>query len=98
MPLYEFHCETCNNISEHLMKLTDKAPTECSCGAQNSLKKVISRSNFVLKGTGWYETDFKEKSSEKKQTSSSQSSQKTEEKAPKQKEKPASTESNPKTS
>ena len=35
------------------------------CG-HNEVRKLISKVGFQLKGTGWYETDFKDKKSFKK--------------------------------
>jgi len=45
---------------ELTMKMSDKNPENCdSCGL-GPLQKLIGRSTaFVLKGSGWYETDFK---------------------------------------
>ena len=31
----------------------------CAACGQDALKKLVSASKFVLKGQGWYETDFK---------------------------------------
>jgi putative FmdB family regulatory protein len=89
MPLYEFSCESCEQTSEHLMKISDPNPEICPvCGAKHTLKKLVSRSNFVLKGTGWYETDFKG-TPEKKITSTQGAAKKTETSSSK-KETPAS--------
>ena len=67
MPLYEYQCEKCNVVHELFMNLSDKAPEKCaSCGKKDSLKKIMSRTHFVLKGQGWYETDFKQKNEPKK--------------------------------
>lgn len=64
MPLYEFKCETCLKIEEHLLRFTDVSPETClSC--EGRLTKQVSQSSFVLKGSGWYETDFKTKSKDK---------------------------------
>lgn len=61
MPLYEYECKKCGTISEFLQKISDPAPSACpSCG-ESKLEKLVSRTNFILKGTGWYETDFKSK-------------------------------------
>jgi putative FmdB family regulatory protein len=74
VPIYEFKCSSCGVIIEKIMKLSDAAPSLCKCGSQNKLIKLMSRTNFVLKGQGWYETDFKDKKQNKSsqgQTSSS---------------------------
>ncbi len=78
MPLYEFSCGSCHETSEHLMKISDKSPEICPfCQKEGSLKKLMSRSNFVLKGTGWYETDFKDqKKTKKEKVTTSSSSEK----------------------
>lgn len=69
MPIYEFQCSSCGQLTEIIMKISDSAPSHCQCGAQNSLQKIVSRTNFVLKGSGWYETDFKNNSSKSKVSS-----------------------------
>jgi len=44
---------------EALQKMSDPKLTDCpACGA-SSLKKQVTAAAFKLKGTGWYETDFK---------------------------------------
>lgn len=59
MPLYEYGCSACGEVSEISHRLADPAPVECpACGAPK-LSKLISAAGFRLKGEGWYETDFK---------------------------------------
>ena len=83
MPLYEYSCDSCQQTSEHLMKISDSAPEFCPlCKEKGVLKKLVSRSNFVLKGTGWYETDFKG-TPEKKGASKQSTVKKTETSSPK---------------
>lgn len=66
MPLYEYQCDKCKTVHELFMNLSDKDPQHCdNCGAKDSLKKIMSRTHFVLKGQGWYETDFKQKNNTK---------------------------------
>ena len=65
MPLYEFECQACGQITEMLMKISDPQPDLCSCEKKGSLRKKMSRTSFVLKGQGWYETDFKTKPAKK---------------------------------
>src|SRR6187551_3777446 len=59
MPFYEYECPHCGYDEEVLQKITDKPLTQCpSCG-KKGLKKLMSAPLFRLKGSGWYETDFK---------------------------------------
>ena len=66
MPIYEYQCSNCNNHIEKLQKINDEPLITCPDCQKKSLSKVVSSSGFRLKGTGWYETDFKNKSSAKK--------------------------------
>ena len=62
MPIYEYGCSKCQKIHEVTQKLADKPLTKCpECGGK--VEKLISRSSFALKGSGWYTTDYKKKSS-----------------------------------
>ena len=57
MPIYEYQCIACEKITEAMQKFSDEPLTVCpECGGQ--LKKLISNTSFVLKGTGWYKTDY----------------------------------------
>jgi putative FmdB family regulatory protein len=89
MPIYEYQCEACKEETEVLQKISDAPLEVCpACGAA-SLKKKVSAAAFRLKGSGWYETDFKtgdkknlagagDKKSEGKDTSTSGKAGKTE--------------------
>ena len=57
MPIYEYQCTKCNEKFEVMQKITDAPLSECSsCGGE--LKKLITNTSFVLKGSGWYVTDY----------------------------------------
>jgi putative FmdB family regulatory protein len=61
MPIYEYVCTNtnCGHELEALQKMSDERLVFCpSCG-ESTLKRKISAAGFRLKGTGWYETDFK---------------------------------------
>lgn len=59
MPIYQYRCESCGHELEKMQKLSDAPLTDCPACGHPSLKKVISPVGFRLKGSGWYETDFK---------------------------------------
>ena len=61
MPIYEYKCDECGAIFENFQKITDKDIDICQSCKKSGIKKLISSSGFRLKGSGWYETDFKGK-------------------------------------
>jgi putative FmdB family regulatory protein len=59
MPFYEYECQACKYYAEVMQKISDAPLSRCpSCG-KRALKKLVSVPVFRLKGSGWYETDFK---------------------------------------
>lgn len=60
MPIYEYRCEHCGHELEKIQKVSDAPLTDCPACGQPALKKLISAAGFRLKGSGWYETDFKQ--------------------------------------
>ena len=60
MPFYEYSCESCGHELDALQRLSAEPLVDCpACGAA-ALRKKVSAAAFRLKGTGWYETDFKD--------------------------------------
>jgi len=60
MPLYQYRCSNCNVELEIQQRITEPALTDCPNCETNGLKRVISLGGgFVLKGTGFYNTDYK---------------------------------------
>ncbi len=57
MPIYEYQCDGCKEVFEVFQKLSDPAPTQHTCGS-TQVHRVLSNTSFVLKGTGWYITDY----------------------------------------
>jgi len=58
MPLYEYECNACGGRFEAVQKFSDPLKTECVlCNAPN-IRKLLSPTSFVLKGSGWYATDY----------------------------------------
>lgn len=55
MPIYEYSCEQCGQTTDVWQKVDDPPPEQCEkCGQRHSMKKMVSRTTFVLKGGGWY--------------------------------------------
>ncbi|MEC9247862.1 MAG: zinc ribbon domain-containing protein [Pseudomonadota bacterium] len=61
MPIYEYQCTKCEYCFELMQRMSDSPPSKCPECGNPGVKKLISRVGFQLKGTGWYETDFKNK-------------------------------------
>ena len=61
MPIYEYQCTECGQEMEKLQKLDDEPLTVCPECGKPALQKKVSAAGFRLKGSGWYETDFKSK-------------------------------------
>ncbi len=57
MPIYEYQCEACEHKFDMLQKITAEPLKECSeCGGP--VHKLISSTSFILKGGGWYATEY----------------------------------------
>jgi len=61
MPIYEFECTKCGATEEVFQKLNEKPLVKCK-HCSGKLHKLISQSSFHLKGSGWYVTDYANKS------------------------------------
>jgi len=76
MPIYEYQCSACGHELEALQKMSDDALVYCpECHAE-TLKKKISAAAFQLKGSGWYETDFKNSGAKPKEKSNGKEAKK----------------------
>ena len=59
MPIYEYRCSSCGHELEKLQRISDAPLTDCPDCGKPELRRLISAAGFRLKGSGWYETDFK---------------------------------------
>ena len=60
MPIYEYQCESCKHTFEVQQKFSDPLVEACvKCGQH--VRKLISTSGILFKGTGWYVTDYSNK-------------------------------------
>lgn len=62
MPTYQYRCTHCGEITEAVQKFTDPALTVCP-RCEGELRKVFSAVGVVFKGSGFYATDSRGKSS-----------------------------------
>ena len=65
MPIYEYRCESCGHQEEFLQKISEPPFTECPACHKPTFSKMLSAAGFQLKGSGWYATDFKNKTTTK---------------------------------
>ena len=76
MPIYQYQCTECGHGLEALQKMSAAKLVDCPECQAPALKKQLTAAAFKLKGTGWYETDFKnsgKKPAETKPAASSES-------------------------
>ncbi len=61
MPLYEYRCEACGAKEEKLQSFSAPAVHDCpTCGGAEAMHREISRTAFVLSGSGWYANGYSE--------------------------------------
>ena len=61
MPIYEYRCNSCDEITEEFDKITSTVKTiECSFCGQSSTR-IMSLGSFHLKGSGWYKDGYGDK-------------------------------------
>ncbi|MDY0360779.1 MAG: zinc ribbon domain-containing protein [Desulforegulaceae bacterium] len=58
MPIYEYGCENCGKVDEVIQGISEEGPKTCRFCGKGPMKRLISKSSFHLKGTGWYVTDY----------------------------------------
>ena len=54
MPVYEYACEKCKHEFEAEQRISDDPIKVCPKSKARKEKRLISRTSFVLKGSGWY--------------------------------------------
>jgi putative FmdB family regulatory protein len=59
MPIYAYKCASCGHAKDVLQKVSDPVLTECPACGKATFQKQLTAAGFQLKGSGWYETDFK---------------------------------------
>lgn len=63
MPTYEYRCHKCNKTFDKLQTMSEKPLAKCLlCGAAKPERLIGAGSGLIFKGTGFYITDYKNKS------------------------------------
>ena len=62
MPTYQYECSGCGHALEVFQSMNDKRLTKCPECKKNKLQRLIGTgSGIIFKGSGFYETDYKQK-------------------------------------
>ena len=72
MPTYEYRCKECGNELEVVQAFTDDPLTECPV-CSGPLRKVFGNIGITFKGSGFYKTDSRSKSSASRSSEKSES-------------------------
>tara|TARA_B100000953_G_scaffold60140_2_gene47776 strand:- start:172 stop:573 length:402 start_codon:yes stop_codon:yes gene_type:complete len=63
MPIYEYECEKCGVTFEAMQTISEKPMKTCNglgCDEKDNgkVRRIVSQSGFILKGSGWYASDY----------------------------------------
>jgi len=74
MPIYEYLCAKCEHEFEREQRITEDPVKTCPKCRSRRVKRLISQTSFVLKGSGWYADGYgNQKKSSSDDSSSSDS-------------------------
>jgi putative FmdB family regulatory protein len=78
MPTYEYQCQKCGHRFCEFQRIVDPPIKDCpECKKKDCVEQIISGgSGLIFKGSGFYETDYKRKSSGGGESSSGSGSDK----------------------
>jgi putative FmdB family regulatory protein len=63
MPIYEYECEKCEAVFEAMQAISAKPLKTCNglgCNDKDNgkVRRLVSASGFILKGSGWYTSEY----------------------------------------
>ena len=68
MPTYEYECTKCGNKFDVFQKITDEPSAKCPECKARAKRLISSGAGIIFKGSGFYATDYKKKTSDSKQS------------------------------
>jgi putative FmdB family regulatory protein len=71
MPIYEYKCNKCG-VFEAMQGIKEAPLRKCPT-CKGKVERLISRGSFILKGSGWYATDYAKGKSSSSESDSSAS-------------------------
>jgi putative FmdB family regulatory protein len=62
MPTYNYECSNCGHSFEHFQSMTSRKKRKCpECKEPKLVRLIGPGAGIIFKGTGFYETDYKQK-------------------------------------
>ncbi len=63
MPIYEYECDKCGAVFEAMQAMSAKPLKTCNglgCDDKDNgkVRRLVSASGFILKGSGWYTSEY----------------------------------------
>lgn len=63
MPTYEYKCDACGNVFEKFQSMTAAPIRKCpKCGRNKARRLIGTGAGLIFKGSGFYITDYRDKS------------------------------------
>ena len=78
MPTYDYKCLTCNYTFEEFQKMSDEPIDTCPSCSGNVKRLIGTGAAPIFKGSGFYQTDYKNSSNNSNQKNDTKSSTVTE--------------------
>jgi putative FmdB family regulatory protein len=77
MPTYDYKCKSCGKTFEFFHAMTAKPQKKCPECGKNALEKQIgSGAGIIFKGSGFYQTDYRDKAYSSAQAAAKKESEK----------------------
>lgn len=64
MPTYDYHCDACGRTYEVWQRISADPLTTCQ-HCSGPIRRLLAPAPFILKGGGWYVTDYPSESRKK---------------------------------
>ena len=85
MPIYEFRCIECDEVSEEMLSFKDKTKTIKCPICNNKSERIMSLGSFHLKGSGWYKDGYGKRNASKEEVAEKPKTESTTKEIPKAK-------------
>ena len=67
MPIYEFRCTECDEVSEEMLSFKDNTKTIKCPICESKSERILSLGSFHLKGSGWYKDGYGKRKASKEE-------------------------------